>query len=442
VQKVKSLFPNQPSLILRLKGLYLNRADSLVGKSLISMTDQGALSLTNFLVNIILLKTISIADYGRYSFFYSILMLLAAMSSALINSPMNVMIAGKKTSSGNQYISALLFGQVFVFLVFAVLGFAGALLMQFFGHLDYGLWSITVLFLAGLATILREFFKPVFFNRPRPEYVLFIDLTFIFVYLLALFISLQNLNWVSVYGFRFIASTTAGALGIYFWRSRFSSPSFKEIFSSLKENFEHGRWILPNVIVSNLANYSFVYLLIYLLGEAEAGVASGARLVVMPLILCLDSWAKVAVPHGSNLREKKQVSELGKMLFKTSGVFMLGIILYGCFTYLFADDISGFLFDEQRLNQTGLIYLWVIYAFVFVLRKNATVGLMVLKSFKLLFYLNPILVFSTLFFGFIFINSFGVAGSILAMIAVEIGLGIITWVLFIKEKRKFAFNKQ
>ena len=422
----------------RFKDLYLNRDHSLVSKSLISMTDQGALSLTNFLVNIILLKTISIADYGRYSFFYSILMLLAAMSSALINSPMNVLIAGKKTSAGNQYISALLLGQGFVFLVFAVLGFAVALLMQFFGHFDYGLWSVTVLLLAGLGTILREFFKPVFFNRPRPEYVLFIDLTFIFVYLLVLFISLQNLSWITVYGFRFIASSTAGVLGIYFWRSRFSAPSFKEIFSALKENFEHGRWILPNVIVSNLANYSFVYLLIYLLGEAEAGVASGTRLIVMPLILCLDSWAKVAVPHGSNLREKKQFSELGKMLFKTTGVFMLGIILYGCLTYLFVDKLSGFLFEEQPLNQTGMIYLWVIYAFVFVFRKNATVGLMIFKSFKLLFYLNPILVFASLSFGFIFINSFGVVGSILAMIAAEFGLGIITWILFIKEKRKFA----
>ena len=71
--KLKYFFP-----IFRFREFFSNRRDSLVGKSIVSIIDQIALSATNFGVGVILLKTISLGDYGRYTFFFSLLMLIVA----------------------------------------------------------------------------------------------------------------------------------------------------------------------------------------------------------------------------------------------------------------------------------------------------------------------------------------------------------------------------
>ena len=431
--KLRYFFP-----IFRFREFFSNSRDSLVGKSIISTVDQVALSATNFLVGITLLKTIGLGDYGRYSFFFSLLMLIISMHSALIVSPMNVLIAGKGKEEGNQYITSLLVGQFLVFLPFLILGFAVVFISKFFENSTFNWLSISMLLLAGLGAVSREFFKPVFYNRSRAVFVLWIDLVYIGSYLTLFLTTILSgkIHWHLVYGYIFIASAVAGILGVYYLHRASFLSRVKNIWGSIRENFEHGRWILPSVIIANISNYSFMYLLVFLLGDEEAGLASGTRLTVMPLLLCMQSWTKVAVPHGSKLRQSFQLPSLNRMLVNSTAIFISGIALYGLGIFFFRNEISSFLFKEKIGSETALIVLWLVYSGVAVFRRNLTVGLQVLKSFKLLFYLSLVFVTFNLVFGVLFIKTLGITGSVLAMILAEGVLGLATWYFYARVVRK------
>jgi len=430
--------------ISQFKVLVAKGGDTLIVKSIISTVDQVALSVTNFLVGITLLKTLSLGDYGQYSFFFTLLMLIVSMQSALIVSPMNVLIAGKREQESNQYITSLLVGQLLVFLPFVILGVAVVFLSQFIDNVDFSLLSVGAVLLAGLGAACREFFKPVFYNRPKAEFVLWIDLLYIGVYLGLFFTTVffDKIQWLLVYVYMFSASTFAGILGVYYLRRSNLLAKLKNIGGSLRENFKHSRWILPAVIVANISNYSFMYLLIFLLGDKEAGMASGTRLIVMPLLLCMQSWIKVAVPHGSKLRESFQLPSLTQMLLKSTAIFISGIALYGLGIFFFRNEISSFLFKDKIGGETALIVLWLVYSGVTVVRRNSTVGLQVLKSFKLLFYLSLVFVAFNLVFGILFIKTIGIAGSLLAMILAESVLGLATWYFYARTVQKRRRNER
>ncbi len=427
--------------IFRFRGSFSNGRDSLVGKSIISTIDQVALSATNFGVGVILLKTISLGDYGRYTFFFSLLMLIVAAHGAVIISPMNVLVAGKKIKQTcDEYITALLAVQFLIYVPFVILGVATVFFSQFIESLDFDYVSMGALLLACLGTIFREFFKPVFYNRPKAEYILWIDLIYVGVYLSLFFsaIFLGRIQWEFVYIYMFIAAALSGLLGVVYLKRSGYLSKLKNIRSSLVENLQHSRWILPSVIISNLSNYSFMYLLIFLLGDEEAGLAFGTRLTVMPLLLFMLSWVKVAVPHGSKLRETQQYRALNTMLVKSTAIFVSGITAYGFAVYFFRVEISNFLFAEKLGSEIALIVLWLFYSAVAVFRRNTTIGLQILKEFKLLFYLNLIFTSIGLVFGFVLVKSLGITGSILAMILTESTLAISSGFFYSRKVRILA----
>lgn len=413
----------------------------IISNSIISFVDQSVISATNFTVNLLLLKNLALADYGRFSVFFSLLLFFVAVHGSIITTPTNVLVAGKSKIEGGKYLSSLLIGQFFIFLVIAVIGLVVALILPQFGQANFRLTSVCFLLFACFGTILREFFKPVFFNRPRAIYILLIDVVYVFIYLSALFgiIFFSNIYWLIAFGLIGLSALISGTLGIYFWKPNFIFD-LRSIKKSLLENLDHGKWTFPSVIIANISIYSFLYLLIYLLGEKEAGIASASRLTIMPILLGVQSWAKVLVPHGSKLRVNNQINHLIKILVKASVIFVFCVILYASFFSLVAEQVVHFLFDSQATNAKFLIFLWMIYSCIFVVRQNLTNGLIIFKEFKILFFSSLIAAFFSLSLGCFLIIKYQIAGSISAMIGTEFILSLFTFYCLLSSKKKYSLR--
>ena len=409
----------------------------IISNSIISFIDQSVISAANFTVNLLLLKNLALADYGRFSVFFSLLLFFVAVHGSIITTPTNVLVAGKTKNEADKYLSSLLIGQFFVFAVIAILGLGFAFILPKFGQASFRFTSVCFLMFACFGTILREFFKPVFFNRPRAIYILIIDVVYVLIYLSALLgiFFVNDFYWLIVFALIGVAALFAGVLGIYFWKPNFVLD-LKSIKRSLLENLNHGRWTFPSVIIANISIYSFLYLLIYLLGEKEAGIASASRLTIMPILLGIQSWSKVLIPQGAKLRVNNQINSLIKILLKASVIFVLGILSYVFFFSLVADNVVDFLFGSQNINAKFLIFLWMIYACVFVIRQNLTSGLLIFKEFKILFFSSILMLCSSLILGYFLIVKFQIAGSIVAMIGAESVLLFFSLYYFIISKNK------
>ena len=79
----------------------------------IAAIDQGMLSALNFIVQIILIKTLPKYEYGYYSVAFAIILYLVSLQNALINTPMVVLLAGKKEPKKKTISVLYIVGNIF-----------------------------------------------------------------------------------------------------------------------------------------------------------------------------------------------------------------------------------------------------------------------------------------------------------------------------------------
>ncbi|MDR7404951.1 MAG: O-antigen and teichoic acid-like export protein, partial [Armatimonadota bacterium] len=74
------------------------------------MADQGLFSGANFVVNVLLARWLSPAEYGAFAVALSIFYLLAGFHSAVLTEPMMVFGAGRYREHFREYLGMLLYG--------------------------------------------------------------------------------------------------------------------------------------------------------------------------------------------------------------------------------------------------------------------------------------------------------------------------------------------
>src|SRR5207249_267964 len=105
----------------------------LVVKSELAFLDQAVLSATNFLLSIILIKSVPKSEYGYYSIATAILLFLVSIQNAVVTTPLLVLLITKKGDDKQRYVTALYFGQLMVLLPAVGVGVALTGTLYFLG---------------------------------------------------------------------------------------------------------------------------------------------------------------------------------------------------------------------------------------------------------------------------------------------------------------------
>ena len=133
---------------------------SLLYKSGIASIDQAILSGLNFLIAIVLIKTVSKPEYGYYSIFFSIILFIGSIQNAIINAPLAVLLITKKVDEKRKYVGSLFFGQNLLLFPLAFIGIIGGIITLYFNLLESSVSAIIVaISLASIGILCREFLR-------------------------------------------------------------------------------------------------------------------------------------------------------------------------------------------------------------------------------------------------------------------------------------------
>lgn len=400
---------------------------SLLYKSGIASLDQAFLSGLNFLISIVLIKIVTKPEYGYYSIFFSIILFMASIQTAVINTPLAVLLITKKEDEKKRYVGSLFFGQNLFLFPFALIGVITGIVMLYFDLMEPSLSEIIVaISLAFIGILIREFLRAYFYAEEIPKTVLIIDVLYVILFIIFGFIAyiLSHLNVAEVF---FLMGLSSLLAGIFFIKRNEWKLSRIDIKMSYSENWKYGKWALIGVTVSHIQTYSYLYLLGIMVSTTAVADVSAARLLLMPLVLAQEGWSKVILPHGSKLRETNRLPRLFKEQLLVSIAFLVVVMSLALALIFFKPLLLTIFLSDKYANSFDYILYWGSIFTMGFIALNASFGLQVIKSFELISKINFLTMLVTLFFAYFLINSNGIKGGLTALIIGQTISSIFLW---------------
>ena len=399
--------------------------------SSIATFDQAMLSVLNFIISIILIKSVSKVEFGYYSIALSIVFFLFSVQNAIINTPLAVLLVEKTGNIRQKYIASLCYGQFIIILPAAFLGITAAGLMYLGGFDPIKSFLVAAVSLATIGFAFREFIRAYYFAEETPLRVLKLDMFYVLLFL-SLIIFSHFFNKFNISAVFIMNGVSGFIVALFFVRHRgwlFDKQSIKESYS---ENWKFGKWALLGVIVTHIQNYSLIYFLGALIGSAAVADVSAARLLIMPVLLAKMGWAKIVIPHGSNLRENNQINRFFMEQAVMPLFFIISIIVYVFILMSFSGILNRFLFTNNYVNSFIYVKYWGGVFIIGFISVSANYGLQVIKEFSILSKLNVLTMLVTVGCAYFFIQMFGIIGGFVAQIVGGALSAIVLWYFFTK----------
>ena len=412
---------------------------SLIGRSAIALSDQALLSAVNFLVTILLIKTVPKYEYGYYSIAFSISLFLVSVQNAIVNAPLTVLLVSKRGEERHRYPAGLGMGQLLVVLPLATISLLIVGLLYLLG-LDSPIASIAgALSLASIGILLREFLRGYYFAEESPTKVLQLDIRYAMIYVGLIGITAVSIT-VTVPAVLLHMGLAGLVVSASFWIARRRYVTLDSIREGYRENWEFGKWALIGVCVTHVQSYGYLYLLGSMLGGGAVGDVSASRLLLMPFVLLEAGWGKVAMPHGSRLREERDLARFLRELIAATLAISIFIAVYAWLLVLVAEPLGRFIFTDQYGKATELVFFWGLIHIMHFIALNAGYGLQVMREFRVLAKINAITMLLTLSFAYFLIGHDGIRGALLSLMLGHASLAIPLWYLFVS--RVLAENRR
>jgi O-antigen/teichoic acid export membrane protein len=340
-----------------------------------AIADQGLFATANVLLNVMLARWLTAAEYGAFAVGYSVFLFIGAIHTGLITEPLLVFGAGKYASRLRSYLSALVRGHWALTAIGSLLLGCAGLVALFKGH-----QQLAQAFF-GLA-VATPFSLLMWFGR-RAAYVRFesrlacIASAVNLVMLLTGLIALAMLHQVSIFSALAAMGVASLVSGLWLLRRLIGRRSLPlvdlgalpdgrgsawpaaeetvEVKQVAADHWRYGRWSMATALVMWVPlNFFFVVLSIYVNFEASASLKALANLV-LPLLQANAALGSLLLPalvaRAAN-REKFK-----KLLRSSLCLFAAGAVLYSLVLGIFSRPLIHLLYNGGYDSQANTLRL-------------------------------------------------------------------------------------
>lgn len=270
------------------------------GREVWAISDQALVSGTNFLTNVIVARSLGIAEFGIFALAWTAMVFLYSLQMALISAPM--MSLGPKTPPADRrlYWGAVIVQELLFALACAGLVFVGLHLVAILTH-QPGLERLTYpLCLATVAYLLQDFFRRYFFTTRQSRRAFLNDavsclpqLPLIFFFLHLHMIGLSGVLWIFA-----VTSLVGVGVGVY-WLEPVGF-ALSEIKATAARHWRFSRWIAPSWLLGWMSTNFIALMAPVFYGPAATGALRASLNIVAVThlwILGLDNIMPAEAAH-------------------------------------------------------------------------------------------------------------------------------------------------
>ena len=386
-------------------------------KILINNLSQSLQFGSRWFLNVLLLRIMSISEFGLFSFLYSISNILVAVYPF----GSSIYIFKKNTKNGNKYLIIESLAIICIFFIFSILIYLVLLIFDIkFNGINALYYAFILAFILSINLILSSYIKSLEkFSKELIGYILF----FILLSFAIIYIYLNGtVDITTIFKLLILINFL---ISIYFFQiSEIKSVVFQSI--NIKDIFKKRLFYGLQEIQTAIYAQSSMIILFYLLTTELYGVYRALFILVMPISLITFSTTQVLITYL-----KKHLSEIKKTFRK----LLFYIFFFAFSVTLFLYIAESYLFQLIKLNdmyQKEFLFM-IIVVFVKIIMTPYIAFLVVQDMQKVRFYANllgSVFLLTTLF---IFVNKDDLFNAILIYF---ISISLVLAVKIILAERK------
>ena len=324
----------------------------------LAATDQGILSLSNFLATIILARNVSPTELGVYGVGFISLRLVRTIQEGLVVQPLNVFGAGMKLSAFRRYATSVSLLQIILALATAALAAGLGWILTALGN-DTAGPALFALWSAFWWWQLAEFIRRMLYTRGAVPQALIITTVSNAVRLALMIWWVYQGTLTGIDGLYAIAlGSIVGIIpGLWFTRMYWTKQPFN-ILNTWRHNWKFGRWITGGLIANWVSVEFYPILTAGMVSFAAVGAYRALQNILAPIHTLLRAIDTYLTPRAALSFRRNSFTALNMTLrsaylitvIPTVGLLFLGI--------LFRDQILFLLYGDTYLPYSqGILIL-------------------------------------------------------------------------------------
>lgn len=405
--------------------------------SLTSLTDQALLSALNLVVGLVLIRLATKETYGLYAQIYVVGIFASTIVEALVTNPLTTIAPGKSAEERAQLFAHIKRLQLRVNSALAILFGIGTAIAVALTNTDPQPWLLGITFAVYIFfNAQREYVRSVGFIESRPHQVLIIDASYVVTVLTGI-ATLVLFRHMSV---SMIILTLGAANIISLSIANNRTPAYKTrpaaTSGAWSQLWARGKWALPGALVAWFTNYSYLFLAAAFLGITASADLNAARLLLMPVSLCVLAWSRIARPVASRLYAAKNWQHLNRLAWMSVIGMEVIIAVYVTVLWLLLPWLQSHVLGPQYHNTSPLILAWGFYFAVNAARWIGSSWLSSNDQYRQLLISGVASLIVMLIASLALIPLYGAKGAVAALIIVEVFDLVLIWAVFLPMARR------
>ncbi|HTV09625.1 MAG TPA: polysaccharide biosynthesis C-terminal domain-containing protein [Candidatus Aquilonibacter sp.] len=419
-----------PSFVSRCTPLRSKRRVAWVGKGGLAIVDQGTFASSNFLLNVLLARWLSPADYGAFALAYSAFLLILVLHTALLTSPLLVFGSGKHRGDFRKYMGALITAHFLLMLpisaVLVALAFSlGRLYSPAIEHVTFALA------LAAPVLTLLWLLRRAFYALLRPSCAAAGGMLY-FGLLISSAIFFHHFGWLTPVTGMLIM--TAGALTVCLLFGIVLRPSFTEGLLALphvtSDHWQYGKWLIAAAGGAWVSDQIYYVVLPLWTGLSGTGTLKALVNIAMPALQTIAALGTLLVPTLVRHGEFGEPSAFIRTVKLSLSTFFLGCGCYiGLIWELRSQVFHVFYAGKYRASGSWPLLLIGLLTLSQVLPAVLGAALAAIEKPKLVFLATLGGSLTAVIVGLPLAARFGVFGALTGMVLSYLTTGIIMLLL-------------
>jgi O-antigen/teichoic acid export membrane protein len=396
-----------------------------------AVTSQALLSVANFSIGLILIRSTSDVQYGYYVLASSAIILLVSMQNAFFSPPLSIRMHQLDRRGRGELVGGLYRVQRRILPALGGVAVVIALGLWYAQVLDVhtGPLVLATAF-AALAILHREYFRMVLLAHRRPYDVLRTDI--LYVVLMVAGVTLVTLTPAAAVAAVFTLGLAAVASGILLSRTlhRHEPWNTDGAQGILREIVPLAAWSTAGAGIHWAFSQGYIYLVAGTLDIATVAAIAATRLLMMPVNLLSSGIGSLMLPLAAGWLHRHGA----RLLWRRLCLLALGLgaatLCYFALLWLLRDWLFAVVLKKEFAQRDELLLLWGAIFLVIVVRSQLVCLLAAQGSFRILTSLTLVSAVISLASSYWGMLRFGAGGALVGMLIGElinlIGIAIVS----------------
>jgi O-antigen/teichoic acid export membrane protein/thymidylate kinase len=358
---------------------------SWVLKCSTAMMDHGLISLSNFLLGIVLARYLGSEQYGAYALAFSTFVLLSLVHSALAMEPMSVFAPSVYRKSLREYLGMLLQLQIKGTVIIVACATAAGLLFRLLGQHSNVVSAMEGIALASPCVLIFWFARRAFYLELRPSRALIGSIVYSVILGLGLW-ALALVHWLSPFATFLvmgIAAFLTSLLLLFLLQPTFNKKAIAKVLS-LREvcvrHWEYGRWAFASALFVWVPWNGFYSVVAHFSGLAESGALKALLNLAMPMTQTYAAFSLLFISQAARLGHEKGWEAVKGLAWRIAGLYTLGSSAYWILICLFRNQLIRIMYAGHYQEIAPLVPVVALASILAGAAMGPTIAIRAMRS--------------------------------------------------------------